>query len=323
MITTVTTTNTTTNTTTRSNMTAAATVTLSGRLLPRRVSSFTSLPSKTMTASEFSTDTNNSITSQSVGRLCPRMQEALPELKARFAKLSSPNSSNNSSGDADADAVFPILAPAITEQLQQRWKANEYERRAAVLIPLYSDNGVPSILLTARSAHVPQNPSEISFPGGHFQHDTDASLEDTALRETQEELLGNYPWRDPQHLVILGRGTTIPAINGTPVTPIIAVMMQELRPENDLQQSQSDGSSTHIQDAFPGDNSEVDHVFGMPLEQLLREEDSHELPNHRLLGSQRQGPRFPSPYGHIWGLTAFMLRPLLHNLYRPVFQFKK
>ena len=209
-----------------------------------------------------------------------------------------------------------MLPPAVSDQLHQRWQPDDHDKRASVLIPLYSDHGVPSILFTARSPHVPQNPSEISFPGGHFQPESDETLEDTALRETQEELQGQYPWRDPQHLVILGRGTTIPANTGTPVTPIIAVMMQE------LQQEQPPTTSS-IQDVFPGDKSEVEHVFGVSLEQLLREEESHELPDHRLLGKKRQGPRFPSPYGHIWGLTAFMLRPLLHKLYRPVFHLKK
>jgi hypothetical protein len=109
-------------------------------------------------------------------------------------------------------------------------------------------------------------------------------------------------------LVILGRGTCIPAITGTPVTPIIAVIMQEIQqPLN------------HV---FPGDPCEVEAVFGMPLKELLQSEESHELPDHRLLGKERMGPRYPSPHGYIWGLTAFMLRPLLHKLFKPVFQLR-
>ena len=135
------------------------------------------------------------------------------------------------------------------------------------------------------------------------------SLEETAIREAEEELLGDYPWRDPGKMVILGKGTTIPAITGTPVTPIIAVLTQEIQKP--------------LHRVFPGDKSEVEVVFGMSLQELLDVEESHELPDHRLLGKERMGPRYPSPHGHIWGLTAFMLRPLLHKLYKPVFQLRK
>ena len=264
---------------------------------------------------------------------CPVFTKALPELQARFAKVSKSNTNK------EDDGCFPILPPTMTEQLHKRWHPDEYAngKRAAVLIAIYSDNGIPSLLLTVRSPHVPQNPSEISFPGGHLQSDADDSLEDAALRETQEELLGSYPWRDPRHLVILGRGTTIPSIAGTPVTPIIAIMMQDLRlhmpksvaGDSNIATSLHNKQQSIIADVFPGDKSEVDVVFGVPLEQLLREETSHELPDHRLLGKERRGPRFPTPTHigdddtYIWGLTAFMLRPLLHKLYRPVFGLKK
>lgn len=228
------------------------------------------------------------------------LQQALPVLQARFNKLA--DQSNN-------DGIFPILPPKVEQQMMQRWDPREHSRKASVLIPLYCDkNGVPSMLFTARSAHLPVNPSEISFPGGHYSF-KDESLEETAIREAEEELLGDYPWRNPQQMVILGRGTTIPAITGTPVTPIIAVMMQEIQQP--------------LHEAFPGDKSEVDVVFGISLQELLNTEESHELPDHRLLGKERLGPRYPSPHGHIWGLTAFMLKPLLHKLYKPVFQLRK
>jgi NUDIX domain len=227
---------------------------------------------------------------------CAVLEQALPDLVARFQKHADKNG-----GD------FPILPPAMTEKLLLRWDPKAHTKRASVLIPLYSDNGVPSILFTARSTHVPLNPSEISFPGGHsLENET---LEDTAIREAEEELLGNYSWRDPSQMVILGRGTTVPAITGTPVTPIIAVMTRTIQQP--------------LHHIFPGDKSEVDVVFGISLQELLATEHNHELPNHPLLGKDRVGPRYPSPHGHIWGLTAFMLRPLLHKLFRPVFQLKR
>lgn len=294
-------------------------------------------------AAPFSTSSCVDSTRHESDNHCPVLQKALPELQARFATLSKAHSNNG-----DDNGCFPMLPPVMAERLRKRWNPEEDAngKQAAVLVAVYSDHGIPSLLLTARSSHVPQNPSDISFPGGHWQSDTDQSLEDTALRETQEELLGSYPFQDPRHLVILGRGTTIPAITGTPVTPVIAIMMQDLRlhlPEScrvgdntDISRYDTTIKASHafnqqsiVPDVFPGDKSEVDAVFGMPLEQLFREETSHELPDHRLLGKERRGPRFPTPPHignddtYIWGLTAFMLRPLLHKLYRPVFGLTK
>lgn len=247
------------------------------------------------TSSSTSTLSDTASQLEDEGKTCPILQKALPELKSRFQKVANKNIDKG---------VFPILSPAIVEKLQTRWNPEEYDKQASVLVPVYSDNGVSSVLFTARSPYMPMNPSEISFVGGHREEGE--TLEETALREAQEELLGNYPWTDPEKVVILGRGTTIPAITGTPVTPIIAVMLQEIQHP--------------LPELFPGCENEVEAVFGMSLEELLQTETSHELPNHRLLGNDRHGPLYPSPYGDIWGLTAFMLRPLLHKLYRPVFK---
>lgn len=114
----------------------------------------------------------------------------------------------------------------------------------------------------------------------------------------------------------------MPSIRGTPVTPIIAVMMQPLGVDPSLQQQQASFNGYHsLESTFPGCDHEVETVFGMSCQELLQQEDSHTLPPHPKLGSNRQGPRYPSPHGYIWGLTAFMVRPLLHKLYQPVFQF--
>ncbi len=60
-------------------------------------------------------------------------------------------------------------------------------RHAAVLIPLFRDGGEYGILLTKRTDTVESHKGQISFPGGRVDEE-DASLLDTALRETQEEI---------------------------------------------------------------------------------------------------------------------------------------
>lgn len=60
-------------------------------------------------------------------------------------------------------------------------------RRAAVLIPLYTEADEVYVLLTKRSETVEHHKSQISFPGGTADLD-DPDLLATALRETEEEL---------------------------------------------------------------------------------------------------------------------------------------
>jgi 8-oxo-dGTP pyrophosphatase MutT (NUDIX family) len=61
------------------------------------------------------------------------------------------------------------------------------ETKAAVLVPLYVENGEFHAVLTRRHSDLRRHPGEISFPGGrpeHGEHD----LRTTALRETEEEI---------------------------------------------------------------------------------------------------------------------------------------
>jgi 8-oxo-dGTP pyrophosphatase MutT (NUDIX family) len=58
---------------------------------------------------------------------------------------------------------------------------------AAVLIPIFCKDGEYHILFTQRSDQVPHHKGQISFPGGARSKD-DTTLQDTALRESQEEV---------------------------------------------------------------------------------------------------------------------------------------
>jgi 8-oxo-dGTP pyrophosphatase MutT (NUDIX family) len=58
------------------------------------------------------------------------------------------------------------------------------DRLAGVLVPLLDEG---SLIFTKRSEALSRHPGEISFPGG-IRHEEDASIVETALRETEEEL---------------------------------------------------------------------------------------------------------------------------------------
>lgn len=214
---------------------------------------------------------------------CKIISAALPRLKEVFAEGS------------NSDNIFPLFGLKANELVWKTVKLN-LERRAAVLVPLVSYEGIPSLLFTTRSSNLPTHANEVSFPGGHFDESTDERLEDTAIREAQEELLGDYPWDEVE---ILGSATPLPSIRGIPVTPIIGILPYEISA-----------------DTFPGDQGEVDEIFCVSLEDLISMETNEYSERFR-----SKIPVFPAGENkRIWGLTAVITRPLLHKLFKPVFR---
>lgn len=89
---------------------------------------------------------------------------------------------------ADLDAVVRRLRQTLTPL----WGdvpvgAPGGQRIAAVLAPLYLREGRPHLLFTQRAATLNAHRGEISFPGGSYEP-ADGALEQTALREAQEEI---------------------------------------------------------------------------------------------------------------------------------------
>ncbi len=60
-------------------------------------------------------------------------------------------------------------------------------KRAGVLIPLLEEGGEVKVLLTQRTRKVEHHKGQISFPGGTMER-RDGSVQETALREAQEEI---------------------------------------------------------------------------------------------------------------------------------------
>jgi 8-oxo-dGTP pyrophosphatase MutT (NUDIX family) len=113
---------------------------------------------------------------------------------------------------------------------------------AAVLVPLVWQDNAWHLLYTRRTETVESHKGQVSFPGGACD-DGETSPEQTALRETEEEI--GIPARDVK---ILGRLANLITITYFRVTPVVGVVKWPavLRVEN----------------------NEVARVFTIPLEWL-------------------------------------------------------
>jgi 8-oxo-dGTP pyrophosphatase MutT (NUDIX family) len=85
-----------------------------------------------------------------------------------------------------------MLKQEIKRILAEREKkvilfSNKPLHPAAVLIPIYKKDGDYYVLLTKRTEELEYHKGQICFPGGSH-HEEDGNLQDTALRETYEEV---------------------------------------------------------------------------------------------------------------------------------------
>ena len=158
---------------------------------------------------------------------------------------------------------------------------------AAVLVPLVNRPQGLQLLLTQRSADLPDHPGQISFPGGRLER-CDADHAAAALRETAEEI--GLP---PARVNVLGQLCPYETVSGYRVLPIVGWIEPpfELAP----------------------DPVEVADVFEVPLDFIL--DTANHQRHHRMLGTIRRDYwAIPWLHRYIWGATAAMLLILERTL---------
>ena len=158
-------------------------------------------------------------------------------------------------------------------------------RQAGVLLLLYPIHDVLNLVLTVRTASLNHHSGQISLPGGGWEEE-DASLQETALREAQEEI-GIVA----DALELLGSLTTlyVPPSHNI-VHPLVAYTPQ--RP------------------AFQPNPQEVAELLEVPLQLLLdpatqREED------WTWRGEPLHVPFYAVGKHKVWGATAIIIAEFL------------
>lgn len=158
---------------------------------------------------------------------------------------------------------------------------------AAVLVPV-TEEAVPHIILTRRASHMSSHAGEVAFPGGK-RDATDASVIQTALRESREEI--GLP---EQAVEVVGSLDVFVSRVGLRVQPIVGMVAPEqlLVPNPD----------------------EIESIFRVPVEFFLTGEVSY-THRFRFMGQEVTVPSFNYGDYVIWGLTAFMIVDLMKRVY--------
>jgi len=102
----------------------------------------------------------------------------------------------------------------LESKAETEWDATP----AAVLIPLYQDDGDWNLLFTRRTDSVDTHAGQVSFPGGQIE-DSDVSIVATALREAQEEI-----GLKPEDVETLGKLNPLFTVTQFLVTPVVGVI---------------------------------------------------------------------------------------------------
>jgi 8-oxo-dGTP pyrophosphatase MutT (NUDIX family) len=178
------------------------------------------------------------------------------------------------------------LAPyaRVTRKMAQNIDA--MPRLSAVLALLFPKNNEPHVLLTLRNSYNGVHSKQVSFPGGK-QEEFDDSFEQTALRETQEEV-----GISPESIQVIGQLTEvyIPPSRFL-VHPFVGV--------------------TSSSPVFKPDAHEVSEIIECSISQLLDDSIIKEKDIFVTTTQLKMKTKYFDVNGHVvWGATAIMLSEL-------------
>ncbi|MFA5955651.1 CoA pyrophosphatase [Hyphomicrobium sp.] len=205
----------------------------------------------------------------------PDLDAAAFERLARARLLASPPLLNEpqSPGDDDLNPGIGRFASGL--------------RHAAVLVPIIARSPL-TVLLTARTEHLPSHAGQIAFPGGKVETH-DASPLAAALRETREEIALDHAFIEPVGYLPPYRTGT-----GFIITPSVALVRPGFK--------------------LTANPDEVADIFEVPFAFLMNEAN-HEVHSRVWNGAERHFYAMPYGQHYIWGATAGIIRTLHRRLF--------
>ena len=158
---------------------------------------------------------------------------------------------------------------------------------AAVLVPIVRRDSGATVLLTQRTDHLNDHPSQISFPGGRVE-ERDENRVETALREAEEEI-----GLTRSRIEVVGALPDYEMPSGFRISPVVGW----IEPPFELKL----------------DPFEVASAFEVPLAFVL-DPSNHQRRSFHFGGRHRHYLAMPYEGRYIWGATAGMLYSLYRQL---------
>lgn len=162
-------------------------------------------------------------------------------------------------------------------------------RRAAVLMLFYPKNQITHLALIVRNSYPGVHSSQIGFPGGKVEEE-DANLEETALRETHEEI-GIHP--NKIQIIKPFSEIYIPPSNFL-VAPFMGISNEEL--------------------SFVPDLDEVKRVLEFSIADFLDENTITKVTMSTSYATDIEVPAFMVDKYVVWGATAMMMSELKETI---------
>jgi 8-oxo-dGTP pyrophosphatase MutT (NUDIX family) len=181
----------------------------------------------------------------------------------------------------------PAAAPGVRDKHVIALPPGARVTLAAVLVPLVPRADEVHVLLTQRTAHLKDHPSQISFPGGRVEGGDENRIE-TALREAEEEI-----GLARERVAILGTLPDYDMPSGFRISPVIGWVEPPF--------------------ALQLDPVEVEAAFEVPLSFVL-DPANHAYRSYEFNGRHRDYLAMPYQGRYIWGATAGMLQRLSQQL---------
>jgi 8-oxo-dGTP pyrophosphatase MutT (NUDIX family) len=170
------------------------------------------------------------------------------ELSALVCSASSSTPSTPSRSKENPFAIDERGIEPYIEHVRRRLAAHAVKeneallKRASVLIPLFERNNELYVLMTKRSRHLNSHAGQMSFPGGK-QDPTDRDSQETALRETHEEV-----GIEPSQVTIAGKLDQILSRKYHLVSPFVGFLQKNFTVREPTKvKARNSGSSSYIE----------------------------------------------------------------------------